>query len=52
MASGADFGMYGSINKAKDVFPGIALLDSINAYYRKRIMKKDAEFTSFMQKLR
>ncbi len=52
MASGADFGMYGSINKANDVFPAIALLDSINAYYRKRIMKKDAEFTSFMQKLR
>lgn len=52
MASGADFGMYGSINKAKDVFPGISLVDSINAYYRKRIMKKDAEFTSFMQHLR
>jgi len=52
MASGADFGMYGSINKADNVFPGIALLDSINAYYRKRIMKQDAEFTSFIKKLR
>jgi tetrahydromethanopterin S-methyltransferase subunit H len=52
LTSGADFGMYGSINKAKDVFPGIALLDSINAYYRKRIMRQPAEFTSFFKKLR
>jgi tetrahydromethanopterin S-methyltransferase subunit H len=52
LAHGADFAMYGSINKAKDVFPGIALLDSINAYYRKRVLKKEAESTSFMQKLR
>ena len=52
MSSGADFGMYGSINQANSVFPGIALIDTINAYYRKRIMKKDAEFTSFMKKLR
>jgi len=52
MASGADFGMYGSINKADDVFPGIALLESINAYYRKRILRKSAEFTSFQKMLR
>jgi tetrahydromethanopterin S-methyltransferase subunit H len=52
MVSGADFGMYGSINKANDVFPGIALLDSVNAYYRKRILKQQTEVTSFFQKLR
>ncbi len=52
LSSGADFGMYGSINKAIDVFPGIAVLDSINAYYRKRILKKPTEFTDFYKKLR
>ncbi|MBN2156115.1 MAG: hypothetical protein JW776_08730 [Candidatus Lokiarchaeota archaeon] len=52
MGSGADFAMYGSINQADNVFPGIALLDSINAYYRKRIMKKSTEYTSFQKMLR
>ncbi len=49
---GADFGMYGSINKAIDVFPSIALLDSINSYYRKRILKKSTEGIKFREMLR
>lgn len=52
MSNGADFGMYGSINQADSVFPGIALLDSINAYFRKRILRQPTEFTSFQKKLR
>ncbi|MHA1870432.1 MAG: hypothetical protein ACTSXF_05740, partial [Promethearchaeota archaeon] len=37
MDAGADFIMYGSINKADYVFPSVALISGINAYYKKRI---------------
>lgn len=50
--AGANFILHGSINKAIHVFPGIALVDSINSYYRKRILKKEGYPSSFQKFLR
>ncbi len=36
---GADFILFGPCNKAAQIFPAVALLDSISAYYQKRVNK-------------
>lgn len=50
--AGANFIMYGSINKALHSFPGIALTDSINSYFRKRFLKKENHPSGFQSFLR
>ncbi|MHA1728571.1 MAG: hypothetical protein ACTSWY_07545, partial [Promethearchaeota archaeon] len=50
--AGANFIMYGSINKALHTFPGITLTDSINSYYRKRFLRKETHPSSFQKFLR
>lgn len=50
--AGANFIMYGSIKAASRVFPGIAMTDSVNGYYRKRILKKSYNPTKFVDFLR
>ena len=47
--AGANFVMYGSINKAANVFPGMAMIDSINSYYRKRILRKETHPSKFYE---
>ena len=39
--AGGDFVLYGPIKFAKCVIPGISLIAAINAYYRKRILRKE-----------
>jgi tetrahydromethanopterin S-methyltransferase subunit H len=39
--AGGDFVLYGPIKFAKCVIPGISLISAINAYYRKRILRKE-----------
>lgn len=50
--AGADWIIYGSINKAYMAFPGIAATDNIASYVRKRINKKKSVTTDFFKKLR
>ena len=39
--AGGDFVLYGPIKFAKCVIPGISLIAAVNAYYRKRILRKE-----------
>jgi tetrahydromethanopterin S-methyltransferase subunit H len=39
--AGGDFVLYGPIKFARCVIPGISLIAAINAYYRKRILRKE-----------
>jgi len=39
-AAGSDFILFGGVKFAKCVIPSIAMISGINAYYRKRILKK------------
>ncbi|MCP4760572.1 MAG: tetrahydromethanopterin S-methyltransferase subunit H [archaeon] len=50
--AGANFIMYGSIRAANRVFPGIAMINSVNGYYRKRILKKNYNPIKFVEFLR
>ncbi|NHJ25582.1 MAG: hypothetical protein EAX89_13445 [Candidatus Lokiarchaeota archaeon] len=40
VSAGSDFVLFGPIKFAKCVIPSIALIDAINSYYRKRILRK------------
>lgn len=50
--SGADWLIYGSINKASMAFPGIAVTDNISAYVRSMYKRKKAKKTIFFNELR
>jgi tetrahydromethanopterin S-methyltransferase subunit H len=39
--AGSDFVLFGPIKFAKCIIPAISLLSAVNAYYRKRILRKD-----------
>lgn len=37
----ADFVLFGELNKAKAVFPGVGIIDAFKTYYRRRYLKGD-----------